>query len=390
MLWLVAATMLLGSCARKPAVLEVELRGFEADTVYLYRVGNMLYNSILPQGMVRIPVTDGRALVPIDTLSEPTLLCLSPQNMFREYVDKMAYLFVEAQPMHVAASINRYGKLELRATGSALQTHFEAFNDAMGRAGHRDVLDSLEHQFYAARSNGDSVAMAAINDAIEPYFDEGMEQMQQVVDQSIAEHQNTLFGLYLYYMYSFQNHTFSTSDEIERVRAKLSGFDAQSKRNSIYAAMLADLERFAKCAVGAKAPEIQGIGLDGKPIRLSDFAGHYVLIDFWFTGCTWCYLEIPHLRRAYERYKAQGLVVLGVSRDRKEELWRQTIAREQANWPQLLLPPDMANALLESYCIIGFPHILLVDPDGIIVAKELRGEAILSSLEQHLGNSAVQ
>lgn len=390
MLWLVSTTMLLASCARKPAMLEVELCGFEADTIYLYRVGNVLYNSILPQGMLRVPVIDGRAVVPTDTLAEPVLLCLSTQNLYSEYIDKMAYLFVEACPMHVSVSLNRYGKLELRTSGSAMQKHFDEFNSEMGRAGHRDVLDSLEHQFYAARNNGDSVAMAAINDAIEPYFDEGMEQMQQVVDQSIAKHRNTLFGLYLYYMYSFQNHTFSTSEEIERVRTMLSEYDAQSKRNPIYTEMQSNLERFARCAVGAKAPEIQGIGLDGKPLKLSDFAGHYVLVDFWFTGCTWCYLEIPHLRRAFERYKSQGLVVLGVSRDRKEELWRQTIAREQANWPQLLLPPDMANALLESYCIIGFPHILLVNPDGIIVAKELRGEAILSSLEQYLGNTAAQ
>ena len=148
--------------------------------------------------------------------------------------------------------------------------------------------------------------------------------------------------------------------------------------------MTESLNRFAACATGSQAPEIVGKGLDGKTVRLSDFKGRYVLVDFWFAGCFWCRKEGPYLKKAYHSYREKGFTILGVSTDRDEVEWRQAIRDEQSDWNHLLLEREDVRSVLETYCIVGFPHIILIDPEGRIIAKELRGDDLVKTVEFHL------
>ena len=157
--------------------------------------------------------------------------------------------------------------------------------------------------------------------------------------------------------------------------------------NVRYVKMQEGLDKFARCATGSVAPAITGIDLKGNSVSLNDFKGKYVLVDFWFAGCSWCRKETPYLLKTYNAFKDKGFTIYGVSTDRREEDWKKAIEEDKSYWNQVLLQKDDVKDVLESYCIVGFPHIILVDPEGKIVAKELRGDDLYNTVEKFVNGA---
>lgn len=371
---------LLGACQQpRVASLEGHLEGLQTDSIYLYRVLNEHYSQM--ELLRSIPVKEGHFSCLLDSMPVG-LYSLSLQDMMRGGgLQQFANLFLEPKPMQVTVKLDRYQQLELKTAGSALQDQYAAFQQAKREAGHREVLDSLDRLFYEARDKGEREEMERIREVSMPYYQDGAEKTGQLIQQQLEQSKGTLFGLYLYYAYRFQNHTFNTNEEIAEARAFLDGLDAAAQQSVFYTNVEEGLNRFAKCATGSLASDIVGKNLQGKTMRLSDFKGQYVLVDFWFAGCTWCRKETPYLKRAYESFRKKGFTILGVSTDRKETEWRQAIQEDQTHWNHILLDKEDVRRVLETYCIVGFPHILLVNPEGRIVAKELRGEELVKTVE---------
>ncbi|SMC94072.1 TlpA disulfide reductase family protein [Pedobacter africanus] len=145
-------------------------------------------------------------------------------------------------------------------------------------------------------------------------------------------------------------------------------------------------ERFVilnKTAIGQMAIDFEQNDVNGKPVKLSDFKGKYVLLDFWASWCGPCRGENPHVVAAYQKYKNKGFTVLGVSADNKKEDWLKAIADDKLEWTHL---SDLTgnNPVLRSYGITGIPSNFLIDPTGKIVASQLRGDTLEKTLEQIL------
>ena len=334
-----------------------------------------------------IAVTDGRFAYPTDSI-QAGLYCFSLQNMERgEYLQQYANLFLEPKSMQLTLGKDKYDQLSLHATGSALQEQYEALQEAKYVAGNRMVLDSLDHMFYEAREKGDREEMERIREVSSPYYESASEQTRKLINGEIAKNKGSYFGLYLYYTYRFQNHTFNTVEEIDEARNFIGSFDEASRRSGIYVKMQEGLDKFARCATGSVAPAITGIDLKGNSVSLNDFKGKYVLVDFWFAGCSWCRKETPYLLKTYNAFKDKGFTIYGVSTDRREEDWKKAIEEDKSYWNQVLLQKDDVKDVLESYCIVGFPHIILVDPEGKIVAKELRGDDLYNTVEKFVNGA---
>lgn len=147
------------------------------------------------------------------------------------------------------------------------------------------------------------------------------------------------------------------------------------------------LPKLKNVALGATAPEFAEADTAGKMVNLSSFRGKYVLIDFWASWCGPCRAENPNVVKAFNRYKNQKFTIVGVSLDKPDakEKWLGAIHKDGLAWTQLSDLKFWDSKAAGLYAVRGIPQNFLLDPDGKIIAKNLRGEDLENKLEELFG-----
>ncbi|WDF56258.1 TlpA disulfide reductase family protein [Mucilaginibacter sp. KACC 22063] len=147
------------------------------------------------------------------------------------------------------------------------------------------------------------------------------------------------------------------------------------------------IEGLKVTAIGSTAPDFELPDVNGKPVKLSSFKGKYVLLDFWASWCPPCRQENPNVVKAFNRYKTKNFTIVGVSLDKPGDKanWQAAIKNDGLTWTQVSDLKFWDSAAAQLYQITSIPQNYLIDPQGKIIAKNLRGSDLESKLAELFG-----
>ena len=217
----------------------------------------------------------------------------------------------------------------------------------------------------------------AKEEAQEKVSDELYAKIKPLAEADLKEHPNDAIGLI-----ALQNLLGMEDVNVAKAEVLLQQAGDRLRAEESITKMVTRLRRVEATQAGAQFVDFEGVDDANKAVRLSDYVGkgHYVLVDFWASWCGPCRREIAHLKKVRDAYTDKGLVILGTVVWDEMEDHLKAMKELEITWPQIFNKTEAT----ELYGIAGIPQIILFDPAGKIVARDLRGEEINKLLDKAL------
>ena len=259
----------------------------------------------------------------------------------------------------------------IAATGTAL-------NDLHAqKAKAREALETETRGRLKAIRADKNLDDKAKEEAQEKVSDELYAKIKPLAEADLKEHPNDAIGLI-----ALQNLLGMEDVNVAKAEALLQQAGDRLRAEESITKMVTRLRRVEATQAGAQFVDFEGVDDANKAVRLSDYVGkgHYVLVDFWASWCGPCRREIAHLKKVRDAYTDKGLVILGTVVWDEMEDHLKAMKELEITWPQIFNKTEAT----ELYGIAGIPQIILFDPTGKIVARDLRGEEINKLLDKAL------
>jgi len=194
----------------------------------------------------------------------------------------------------------------------------------------------------------------------------------------IARHPSSYISLL-----TFQQVELGYNFNPDTAAVKFARFPVSLRESATGKRMAAVIEKGKQTNTGVIAMDFTQDDTTGKAVKLSDFRGHYVLVDFWASWCKPCRAENPNLLKAYNKYKGKNFTILGVSLDDEQtrRAWLGAVKMDGLPWSQVSELKGFQSKAAVLYGVSAIPSNFLIDPNGKIIARNLRGE----DLEKKLG-----
>ena len=201
----------------------------------------------------------------------------------------------------------------------------------------------------------------------QPVFEKNMDEYSKEVLKFISDNKSSLAAFYAAMSldpYKYEQQLVAYADDIK----------GQFKENASVQQFVRQMAVLKPLSVGHKAPDFTTTGIDGKPVKLSDYKGKYIMLDFWASWCVPCRQENPNVVRLYNQYKGKGLNILGISLDEDKGDWQKAITNDKLTWQHASDLKKFEGATERLYHIEAIPSNFIIDTQGNIVAKNVTGK----------------
>ncbi len=281
----------------------------------------------------------------------------------------MVSVFLQPGKIKVT-SVDSFSNVQVK--GSPAHTEFAKLN-ALAKPYQEKMQPLLEkyNEYGKAKDKENQSKVEAAIDAIDA------EKNEKVYGEYVRNNPNSPIALYALQQYAGWD---INADKVEPLYNSLS---SENKNYPSAADFKEKIEIAKKTGIGRMAMDFTQNDTLGNPVSLSSFKGRYVLVDFWASWCGPCRAENPNVVKVFHKYKDRNFHIIGVSLDRpgQKERWMKAIHDDKLEWTQLSDLKFWDNEVAKQYGINAIPQNLLIDPEGKIIAKNLRGE----ELDQKLG-----
>ncbi len=290
------------------------------------------------------------------------------QYIFIKDIRRNVPLFLDGGDIVVNVFKDDYGATTI--TGSPAQTEYQVFLDEKGV--YDDRMRAYYKDYRAAKDSG----LVELQDSLEVLMDKAYEEQEVFIKEYVFVHNDKLTSPFIAYRNSYS----WTVEELENI---LNNFDP-SLDSLPDSKLLAERVAVLKLVnIGQPLVDFTMKDTNDVDVSLSEVSnGKYMLVDFWAAWCGPCRAENPNVVACYNDFKDKGFDVLGVSFDQSREKWIQAIHDDGLPWHQVSDLKGWDNAAGKLYGIRSIPSSVLLDPDGIIIAKNLRGDDLRNKLEE--------
>ncbi|MCU0405053.1 MAG: AhpC/TSA family protein [Chitinophagaceae bacterium] len=273
---------------------------------------------------------------------------------------------------------NEIVELAIDATANSIQLISGpspvAFTELMQSFGPQfDNLSAISRLRQTAGGNG------YYSDSLAKAWDKQLAEIASGIGPFVQKHPNTAVSAFLL------STVWPLYNNVQQMDGWLSLMGPVAKESIFAESLEEQMGNERTLGYGQVAPDFAQEDPDGKPVSLKDFRGKYVLVDFWASWCGPCRQENPNVVQAYKKYKNKNFTVLGVSLDRDKPRWLQAISDDQLTWPHVSDLKFWQNEVAKLYKVSSIPQNYLLDPEGRIIGKNLRGAALEEFLEKTLG-----
>mgnify|MGYP000193853170 CR=1 FL=1 len=278
-------------------------------------------------------------------------------------------LFVENSDIGINGHVDSLNNLNIE--GSKIHNSFAGFKKKVGD--YDREINKLYDDYKTSKQEGNDERAAEIEEEYQAVADNKIEYIKQFV----KDHTSSVISPYVTSRYLLPYIKFQELDSTYK------SLDSLVKK-SRYAKKLKDRrDLLSRIQVGKPFIDFTLPNPEGKALTFSDYVGDgYVLLDFWASWCNPCRKENPNLVKNYKKYKDKGFGIFGVSLDKNKASWKRAIDKDNLTWPQVSDLKGWNSDVSQKYGVMSIPSNLLINEEGKIVAKNLRGEELNEKLKE--------